>query len=171
LRKTSSTEGSSPNRCRECKRGSAITILAFESGEFWELKPIVAAAGPVARVLALRDDALKTELAGVLKHGGAVALGAVDPFIELYPRAKWGEYAHQIGRTARSEWRERTARPDGKMNKGGLRRLTPAATFLRSRPWRPRARLRSRTSAIGPCGSRRRGSRTTARLPARWRPA
>jgi hypothetical protein len=38
----------------------------------------------------------EAELAGVQEHGRTVALGAVDPLIELQPRAQGGEHAHEI---------------------------------------------------------------------------
>src|SRR5262245_44092253 len=69
---------------RRCAFQSCCPILfrlALHRRRFWvlHLEPIGRAAGPIGRVLPLRNDALQAELAGVAKDGLAVALDVLVP--------------------------------------------------------------------------------------------
>jgi hypothetical protein len=59
------------------------------------LDPVRRAAGPVARVLALRHDTLKTQLAGVREHQRAVRV--VEVLVEAQARRRAPQQARQSG--------------------------------------------------------------------------
>ena len=66
--------------------GRGICVLHF--------KPIGRAAGAVGGILALRDDALKTHLAGMSEDGRAVALHVL---VEAQDKASFGQHTSKRG--------------------------------------------------------------------------
>jgi hypothetical protein len=66
-----------------CQSSSASRLTAGEAG-FFDLS----SAGSIGRVLPLRDDAFKAELAGVREHGRAIVL---EMFVEQNARRRPGQ--------------------------------------------------------------------------------
>jgi hypothetical protein len=76
---------------RQCYGGSSTPIfLRFPARRralgILHLEPVRRSSRDIARVLALRHDAIKAELPCVLEHGCAIAVAPIDPFVQHQPR-------------------------------------------------------------------------------------